>query len=69
MNDERTKPSLDPEADRRWYEERGCAHAHCPRHCDKPQPMLIGGKMYCMRCLTRDGVFSEMIPCTPEVCD
>lgn len=37
-----------------WYAARGCTHAHCPFECG--------------RCASDDGVFGEMLPCTPETC-
>ena len=55
--------------DAEWYAQNGCQHAHCPEHCEKPQPSLVGDVMCCMRCLVLYGVRSEMVPCTPATCD
>lgn len=52
-----------------WYAAHGCTHAHCPTGHDKPQPFLLDGVLLCGRCAVLEGVRSEMIPCTPEVCD
>lgn len=54
---------------REWCEVRGVTHAHCVLHCDKPQPTLLpDGRLVCGRCLVVDGVASECVACTPDVC-
>lgn len=54
----------------RWYEDNGCHHAHCPRDCEHPQPLLLDdGRLVCGRCALLDTELVEMIPCTPETCD
>ena len=53
-----------------WYARHHCTHAHCPRGCDKPQPFETNdGRLLCSRCWVQDDVQSEMIPCTPDICD
>lgn len=55
------------------------SHGHCPLGCDHPQPITasdnpklppgaIPGHEYCGRCWVRDGLLSEMVPCTPGIC-
>lgn len=52
-----------------WYASNGCDHAHCPVGCDKPQPRTVSGVLVCGKCLVINGVWSEMIPCTPAACE
>jgi hypothetical protein len=51
-----------------WCRLHGCTHAHCPRGCDKPQPAIREGVLYCSRCLVYEGIRSVMVPCTPTIC-
>ncbi len=52
-----------------WCQERGCTHAHCPRHCEHPQPIRADdGRLFCGRCWFRSGELSEMMPCDPATC-
>lgn len=53
-----------------WCQAHGVAHGHCPYECEHPQPILADdGKLYCGACWFKNGELSEMIPCTPDVCD
>jgi hypothetical protein len=55
---------------REWYAEHCCTHAHCPHGCEKPQPILDGDELLCLRCLVYEGGRrSPMIPCTLDNCD
>jgi|GraSoiStandDraft_4_1057263.scaffolds.fasta_scaffold2817339_2 hypothetical protein len=52
-----------------WCEAKGVTHAHCPRGCWHPQPMLVwDGRLLCGRCWHVDGAMTEMVPCQPETC-
>ena len=46
-----------------WFELKGTDHAHCPCHCENPQPVVSGTTMLCGRCLILDGFQCEMVPC------
>jgi hypothetical protein len=46
---------------------RDAPHYHCVNECEKPQPFKDGDKMYCGKCAT-EGVRSECVECTPELC-
>ena len=52
-----------------WYEVNNCQHAHCPEGCEKPQPVQVGDRLLCSRCMYERGVEVEMIPCHPDTCD
>ena len=52
-----------------WYKDNNCSHAHCPLGCEKPQPEVCGGKLLCMKCLVLYDTLTEMVPCTPEICE
>ena len=52
-----------------WCREHGVDHGHCPFDCSHPQPFVLNGKLYCGRCEAVDNVLTEMVPCTPQVCD
>jgi hypothetical protein len=51
-----------------WCRDHECQHGHCPLGCEHPQPFATDGRLVCGRCAIVDGVFTDMIPCTPEVC-
>jgi hypothetical protein len=52
-----------------WCVTYNCEHAHCPYNHEHPQPMLIDGKLYCGYCWFKEHIPTEMIPCTPDICD
>lgn len=52
-----------------WCREKKCGHAHCPCHCDHPQPFFHNGKLVCGECAIVEGSLCEMIPCYPETCE
>ena len=52
-----------------WYRWHGASHAHCPNGCEKPQPVLVDGRMLCSKCGYYDKRTVDMLPCTPETCD
>lgn len=53
-----------------WCARMGASHAHCPYDCEHPQPFQTAdGVLYCGRCLAKEGVLTEMIPCFPETCE
>jgi hypothetical protein len=55
-------------------------HSHCPFDCSHPQPFTTApvqsrpefqqyaGKAYCSACYHKQGLWTEMEPCTPETC-
>ena len=44
-------------------------HYHCPHDCEHPQPFdNVDGRKLCGRCFFVEGVETEMILCTPDVC-
>lgn len=51
-----------------WCVARGCSHAHCPHDCESPQPFVDGERLLCGRCWHLEGIETEMVPCTPEMC-
>jgi hypothetical protein len=52
-----------------WYASHNCDHAHCPDHCEHPQPILLAdGRLICGRCAIRFHETVEMVPCTVETC-
>lgn len=57
------------EAKQKWYKDHYCDHAHCPLDCEHPQPFLDGSRLLCGRCFVIFGIESEMLPCTPDICD
>lgn len=52
-----------------WYRRHGCTHAHCPYHCEHPQPFVYEGRLLCGRCAVKDDEAVDMIPCVPETCE
>ncbi len=52
----------------RWCRTRGVTHAHCPRGCEHPQPVAVGDRLLCGRCLILFGEEVECLPCGPETC-
>jgi hypothetical protein len=46
-------------------------HYHCPAGCEHPQPYLDEylGKWLCGLCRFFHNRITEMVVCTPEVCD
>lgn len=55
-----------------WLKINQCTHAHCIRGdfwCPKPQPLMLNNQLICGHCLVIDSIISEMVPCTPEVCN
>lgn len=52
-----------------WCEANSCTHAHCPCHCEHPQPFLLkDGRLVCGECAIVDGFICNMVPCTPANC-
>lgn len=59
-----------PETYEAWCQALGVTHAHCIYDCEHPQPfILLPGVLVCGRCWFICGERTEMVPCTPEVCD
>lgn len=58
-----------PKTEKQWYEEHGCAHAHCPDDCEHPQPFMDGDDLICGRCAAKYGERTVMVPCIPPLCD
>lgn len=52
-----------------WYARHDCSHAHCPLDCEHPQPFLDGDILLCGRCWFIEGRQTEMVACTPDVCE
>lgn len=52
-----------------WCDNEGVSHAHCPLECEHPQPFTSDGKLYCGKCWFDSWTLTEMVPCTPEVCN
>lgn len=52
-----------------WCKLNNCSHAHCTLECEHPQPFIMDDKLYCGRCWFIRNQLTEMIACTPEVCD
>jgi hypothetical protein len=45
-------------------------HDHCTLGCEHPQPFTgKDKKRYCGHCHFVDGITTEMVPCSPEICD
>lgn len=57
------------EASKKWYVDNNCDHAHCPHHCEHPQPFLLDGVMVCGRCFFIEKVVTPVEPCNPAICD
>jgi hypothetical protein len=59
----------------RWCAANGCDHAHCPYGDEHPQPLLVVmrgetvERLICGRCWFVDRLITDMVPCTPAVCD
>lgn len=52
-----------------WYKKNNCHHAHCPKGCEHPQPMLTSDdRMLCKRCFFKNNEITEVEPCRPEIC-
>ena len=52
-----------------WCRANDCTHAHCPRECEKPQPIIDDqGVAICGRCWCVDGERVPVEPCRPETC-
>lgn len=51
-----------------WCVLNNCDHAHCPDRCQKPQPFVLYGVLFCGRCWFKYGEMVAMIPCTPDNC-
>jgi hypothetical protein len=44
-------------------------HYHCPHGHEHPQAFDDAGKLWCGWCWFKRGWRTEMVPCTPDVCD
>ena len=52
-----------------WLKSIGVDHSHCPLGCEHPQPFVYKNKVICGRCWFVSNIVTEMIPCTPDICD
>lgn len=47
-----------------WCNRHGCSHAHCPRMCEHPQPMVIeDDRCICALCYAYNGDLVDVVPC------
>jgi hypothetical protein len=52
-----------------WCAAHGCDHAHCPGECERPQPFVLEGVLYCGKHWFDDRTLLPMLPCREGVCD
>ena len=57
-------------AEPRAHRAARLAHYHCPHDCEHPQPFVCDdGRRLCGRCYFVDGIETEVILCTEDICE
>lgn len=52
----------------KWCKFFNCDHAHCKYNCEKPQPFMYNGILFCGKCWYERRKLVICIACMPEVC-